>query len=217
VRQPLAELVIAGAQVEALRPYLELIADEVNVKSVVLSAEIERYASFSLQVNGRAVGPRLGSATKQVIAASKRGEWQSLDDGRARVAGQVLETSEFALGLVPKEGVACEALPGNDAIVVLDLELTPELIQEGKARDVVRVVQQARKEADLHVADRIRLVLDLPDDEWRGAAERFRDYIAAQTLAVELEVAGTADTEGLFRHDAKVGSAALSVALARAS
>ena len=91
--------------------------------------------------------------------------------------GETLLDGEYSLLLEPRDGVVCESLPGSDAIVVLDLELSAELLDEGLARDVVRAVQQARKEADLHVADRIRLELELPAHVAR-AVENFRGYVA---------------------------------------
>ncbi len=215
VRQPLAELTVAGAGAAALEPYAALIADEVNVKRVHFSEEIERFASLRLQVNARAIGPRLGGATKEVIAASKRGEWEPAGPGRVRVGGQELGVGEFELLLVPREGVACQALPGNIAIAVLDLTLTDELIDEGRARDVVRAVQQARKEAGLHVSDRIRLALTLPP-EWRAAVERHRDYVAEQTLAAQIGFEPGAAGAGASRHTAKLSDCELQVELLRA-
>jgi isoleucyl-tRNA synthetase len=214
VRQPLAELVIAGKSAAALEPYAALVADEVNVKRVRTSTELERYASFRLQVNARAIGPRLGGATKEVIAASKRGEWQPAGEGRVRVGGQELGPGEFELLLVPREGVACQALPGNDAIVVLDVALTDELVAEGRARDVVRAVQQARKEAGLQVSDRIRLALALPP-EWQSAVERHRAYVCEQTLATELGFELGAAGQGASRHQAELSDCKLELALAR--
>ena len=219
VRQPLAKLVVAGGDNEKIRPYLDLIADEVNVKQVKLSEEVEAYATFGLRVDAKALGPRLGKETKAVLAASKQGEWTSLEGGRVEVAGHLLEAEEFSLTLSPKEGISCQALPGNEAIVVLDLELSPQLVAEGRARDVVRVVQQARKEAGLHVADRIRLVLPLPDD-WRESVEAFRVYVSEQTLAEDLSLAPPGDEEsllaGLHRHSAKLGGQEVTIGLGRA-
>jgi len=227
VRQPLAELVVAGLSAERLRPYLDLICDEVNVKSVRLSEEIDEYATFRLQVNARALGPRLGKRTKQVIAASKKGDWRSLPDtdaggGQVEVAlddgGETLEEGEYSLLLQPKDGVACESLPGNDAIVVLDLELSADLVDEGLARDVVRAVQQARKEAEFHVADRIHLMLRLPD-RIASAVENFRAYVAEQTLAVELSIdRGDAGepSESASRHETQIGGETLHIAILRA-
>jgi isoleucyl-tRNA synthetase len=218
VRQPLQELVVAGGDNEKIRPYLDLIADEVNVKQVTLSEEIDAYATFGLRVDAKALGPRLGKETKAVLAASKQGQWSSLEEGRVEVAGHVLEAGEFSLTLSPREGIACRALPGNEAIVVLDLELSPELVAEGRARDVVRVVQQARKEAGLHVADRIRLVLPLPED-WREAVEAFRSYVSEQTLASELLLPRPGEEgsplSGLHLHPAKLGGQEVTIGLER--
>jgi len=216
VRQPLASLTLAGPGVAALAPYEDLLRDEVNVKQVRLAASIEEWASFQLQPNARLLGPRLGPAMKAVLAAAKQGSWKALPDGRVEVAGQVLEPGEFQLRLVPKPGVACEPLATNDAIAVLDLALTPELVEEGIARDVVRGVQQARKEAGLHVSDRIRLALVAPP-EWRGAIERHRGWIAEQTLALAVELVDALGHDTPARHEAAFGDHSLAIGVARAS
>jgi isoleucyl-tRNA synthetase len=213
VRQPLAELVVAGRGAGLLAPFSDLIADEVNVKNVRLTEEIGAYATFRLQVNARLVGPRLGGETKKVIAAARAGEWELGPGGSVTVAGQHLAAGEFELLLRPREGVACEGLSTNDAVAVLDLALTPELIAEGRARDVVRVVQQARKEADLHVADRIRLALTLSDD-WRDAVLSHREYVAEQTLASELILGDPGVSEG-FHHESILAGESIRVALTR--
>ena len=212
VRQPLAELVVAGSGTGALAPYAELIADEVNVKSVRFTEEIEAYATFRLQVNARAVGPRLGGDTKNVIQASKRGEWRDLGEGRIEVGDHTLVSGEFDLLLQPREGIACEALGGNEAIVILDLAIDDELLQEGMARDVVRTVQQARKEAGLHVSDRISLHLDLPE-AFQASVDRFRDYVAEQTLATEIQP--LEETSEVSRSEAQLGGATLRIGVRR--
>jgi len=214
VRQPLRRLTVAGAEVERLRPFLSLIQDEVNVKQVELSSEIERYATFRLQVNARALGKRLGPKMQEVLRGAKQGAWQKLPDGGIEVAGEVLGSGDFELLLKAKEGVACQSLSTNDAIVLLDLEIDEELAHEGRARDLVRAVQQARKEADLHVSDRIHLVLDLPP-EWVATAQRFREYIAEQTLARELDLEGDVRQHDLFVHEAKLGGASIQIGLAK--
>jgi isoleucyl-tRNA synthetase len=216
VRQPLASLTLAGAGVADLAPYEDLLREEVNVKQARFADSIEDWASFQLQVNARELGPRLGPEMKTVLAAAKRGDWRALPDGRAEVAGHSLAPGEFQLRLLPRPGVACEPLASNDAIAVLDLSLTPELVDEGVARDVVRGVQQARKEAGLHVSDRIRLVL-APPPAWRAAIERHRDWIAEQTLARSVELSEALGDDTLSRHEAVFGEHALSIGVARAS
>jgi isoleucyl-tRNA synthetase len=214
VRQPLRSLTVAGPGVSRLALYLDLLASEVNVKEVRLSESIEGFASFRLQVNARAIGPRLGKQTQQVIGAAKAGRWKKLDDGRVEVGGQVLEPEEHALGIEPREGVACQALPGHDGIVVLDFDLDEDLLREGDARDLVRAVQQARRDAGLHVADRIRLALGV-GGRVREAAEAFRAYLAENLLAAELSFDGAPAGEGWFEREASVAGEPVRIALAR--
>ncbi|MFP6661230.1 MAG: isoleucine--tRNA ligase [Myxococcota bacterium] len=212
VRQPLAELLIAGANLDGLSAHAALIADEVNVKAIRFSDEIDAYATFELKVNARAVGPRLGGETKAVIAASKRGEWEAAGNGRVRVAGHILEASEFEWNLRPKEGIACESLPGNDAIVVLDLAIDESLREEGRVRDLIRAVQQSRKDAGLNVSDRIALYLELPEN-FQVAVERHRDTLLEQTLSVEIR--DLADFSGSSVSETLVGDAALRIGIER--
>ncbi|MCX5737252.1 MAG: class I tRNA ligase family protein, partial [Proteobacteria bacterium] len=131
VRQPLAAMTIAGPGVSSLAPYEALLRDEVNVKTVRLAESITEWARFQLQVNARAAGPRLGTTMKSVLAAAKEGRFEELGYGRVRVADQVLESGEWQLRLEPKSGIACEPLASGNAIVVLDVTLSDELIAEG--------------------------------------------------------------------------------------
>jgi isoleucyl-tRNA synthetase len=127
------------------------------------------------------------------------------------VAGTVLHPGEFTVRLKPRDEVASRSLPGNDGVVTVDLEVTPALARLGLARDLVRAVQMARRDAGLHVADHIRLALDL-DDEARAAVESHRRYLMEQTLADELEMApvddSSANSSGLdYRARHQVGRA----------
>ncbi|MCH2186945.1 DUF5915 domain-containing protein, partial [Myxococcota bacterium] len=214
VRQPLRELIVAGQDLDAIGPYQDLIADEVNVKQVTLTDDIERYATFGLKVNAKVLGPRLGGEMKAVLAAAKQGQWGTDDEGRITVAGHTLEEAEFNLTLSPRSGVVCQALPGNDAIAVLDLALSPELIQEGQARDVVRAVQQARKEADLEITDRIRLILPI-EGAWREAVELFEEYIREQTLAAEVQLEIPANFSDFHQHPTQLGGETIRIGIER--
>jgi isoleucyl-tRNA synthetase len=186
-RLPLHRLTVAGRDVEGLAPLLDLVRDEVNVKEVVLSDDLESVGRFLLRPDARTLGPRLGRAVQDVIRAAKAGEWRTLDDGSVDVAGQVLAPGEFELALEPHEGAAAAPLSGNDAVVELDTEVTPELAAEGMARDVVRLVQQARKAAGLEVTDRISLTLGL-SEAVAAAVGAHRGWLADQVLATSVEV-----------------------------
>jgi isoleucyl-tRNA synthetase len=158
------------------------------VKEVQLVSEVGEVADHVLQVNPSTLGPRLGSATQQVIRAVREGAWTRTPEGDVEVAGHVLGQEDYFLSLVPKDPEASRALPGNDRVVSLSLEVTPELAREGLARDIVRQVQEARKTAGLDVSDHIRLVLYFPphEPELRHAAEEHRDLIAGETLSDEI-------------------------------
>ena len=205
VRQPLRALSVATDDPAAVEPYRALIAAELNVKSVELVALADGAAdrfgvTARLTVNARAVGPRLGKRVQDVIRAAKAGEWSQAPQGGVvvrTVDGEVaLYEGEFELTTVI-DGAGTEvgrdvaaAVLGDSGFVVLDLVLDEALRAEGLARDAVRVVQDARKAADLHVSDRIRLRLVVPGD-WVGAMEEHRGLIAHETLADDVAVIGS--------------------------
>ena len=137
-----------------------------------------------LTVNARAAGPRIGKEVQRVIVAAKKGFWEQ-DGDSVVVDGVQLLPAEFELELQSDdESNAITFLPGG-GFVLLDTVTTPELEGEGLARDVIRAVQQARKQADLDVSDRIRLTLATDAD---GVIDQHRDLIAAETLASSIEV-----------------------------
>jgi isoleucyl-tRNA synthetase len=184
VRLPLASLTVASPNASSLQNFLEIVKDEVNVREVLLTADVDAVASHELQVVPAVVGPRLGPNTQKVIVAVKKGEWTQ-EGETILVAGETLQPGEYALKLVTKSDSASAPLPGGAGVVLLDIHLTPELEAEGLARDVVRAVQQARRDADLNVSDRIVLTL--------GAEPAVQDQlapheglIAGETLAVEV-------------------------------
>ena len=188
VRLPLPGLTVAGRDLDALAPFVDLVTDEVNVKAVTFTDDLEAHGSFVLRPDGKSLGPRLGGEVQTVFKAAKAGDWTALDDGRVEVAGHVLEPSEYELALQAPDGVTAAALPGNDAVVALDTAVSPELEREGLARDLVRQIQDARKTEDLQVTDRIDLWIDDASDDVNAAAAEHGDYIKSQVLAVSLEL-----------------------------
>jgi isoleucyl-tRNA synthetase len=185
VRLPLPSLTVATSSATALEPFAGLVADEVNVKSVTFTADVAGHCSQVLTVVPRALGPRLGGQVQQVIRAVKAGEW-SLVDGRPVAAGVALEDGEYELRLVAADAEHSAPLPSGDGVVVLDTAVTPELEAEGVARDVIRVVQQARREAGLDVSDRVSVVVEGPPSV-TAAVTAHRDFVAAETLATSVE------------------------------
>lgn len=187
VRLPLASLTVAAPGAGALRPFADLVADEVNVKRVEFTEDVAGYSERVLTVVPRVLGPRLGGQVQQVIRAVKAGDW-SVSEGVVTAGGVALNEGEYELRLVVADADRSASLPGGEGLVVLDTEVTAELVVEGLARDVVRVVQQARREAGLDVSDRIRLTLSA-GPEVTAAVEAHRDFVARETLAVAVEFA----------------------------
>ena len=183
VRLPLARLTVVAPDVERLAGFAELIKDETNVKDLSLSADVAAHGRFEVTVNARAAGPRLGGDVQKVIKAVKAGDW-TMNNGRVVAGGIELLETEYTRKLVPKDQAGAVAeLPGNSGLVLLDTTVTPELAAEGLARDLVRVVQQARREAGLSVSDRINLVVDAPADVV-SAIRRHQNLVTSETLAL---------------------------------
>jgi isoleucyl-tRNA synthetase len=193
VRLPLGSLTVAHPGAPSLAPFADLIRDEVNVKDVRLEPDPASLGTFELAVNPRVLGPRLGGRVQEVIRAVKAGDWTKTGD-TVTAAGVDLGPEEYELKLVPggsgagaSAGTVTAALPGGVGLLALDTELTPELEAEGTARDVVRSVQQARRDAGLEVSDRIRLTIGA-DEATAAAVEAHAEFLKAETLAVELAV-----------------------------
>ena len=185
VRLPLSSMVIAGPGSSSLSNFLELLTDEVNVKEIKLIEDLDKYATYSLQPNGSLLGPRLGKEVQSVFAAAKSGDWELNEDGTAKVADVLLSEEEFELGLQPHEGITAATLNSGDAIIILDTEITENLAKEGIARDVIRQVQQARRDAELVVTDRIKIWLN-GGETILDSVKTFEEYVASQILATEI-------------------------------
>jgi len=191
VRLPLASATVATPDVDLVRPHLAIIRDELNVKEIVLTDDVAAHGRRELVLNPKALGPRLGGATQEVIVAHKRGDWEETGDG-VRVGSHDLVSGEFDFRLVSDSDGAAATLPRDGGIVVLDTAVTPELELEGVARDLIRRVQQERRDAGLDVSDRIRLTVGGPADVLE-ALEVHRDLVAGETLALEVLPGGAAD------------------------
>ena len=202
-RQPLRSARVAGRGATALEPFRDLIAAEINVKSVVLTEELDEGTRFVLRPRGEILGPLLGPATQAVMAAARAGEWTREAGGTVAVAGQSLTEDQYELVLETAEDRPSAALRTADLVVTLDVSLDDELRAEGAARHLVRVLQQGRRDCGLAVSDRIELALDLPAGLAAALAPHVR-YVADQVLATEVrhadlqgvEEAGTASIDG---------------------
>lgn len=214
VRQPLGRVVVfapAGSRsVLANKDMVDLVTDELNVKTIELAQDTSDILSFSIMPNNRILGPKMGSKLLKIRAALA-----SLDPGVAVTAlsgaklslvidGSPVELSpeEYIVNGQAKTGFAVKDEGG--LVVALDTVITPALEQEGLARELVRAIQALRKDAQFNIEDRIVTVLESDSAKVQSMASEFADYIRRETLSTELATgaagneyyAGEADLDG---------------------
>ena len=191
-RLPLPGLKVALPEADTLAPFESVIRDEVNVKNVELTQDVDSAGSFEVVVNAKVAGPKLGKDVQRAIKNVKAGNYVH-DGENVVVDGDLVLTPDlYTERLVAADPDSTARVEGMDGLVVLDTTLTEELEAEGWAADVIRGLQDARKNEGLDVSDRITVVLHVPADkeEW---ANRHADHIAAETLATSFTV--TTDTD----------------------
>ncbi len=194
VRQPLAALKLAGGDVKGLE---ELIEDELNVKKVEFIADETELCNISFKANFKTLGKKCGPKMKLVaagIAASKTMPTE--------VEGIALDPEDVIVTRSSKEGLV--VANAGSIVVGLETALTPELIQEGNAREFVSNVQSMRKEADFEVTQRITIAVEA-DAEMKASLEAHLDYVKNETLATEVVFAANdAEAIDLNGHSTKI-------------
>lgn len=212
VRQPIAKAIIDRANEAVMKDLVPLIQEELNVKAVEFSQNINEYMNFTLKPNfavlGKKLGPKLKEFSKglesldtaEAVAKLQKGESIALD-----LAGDKFEfTNDDVLTTVsPKEGF--DVASDNNLFIVLDTNLTQELIDEGYAREFISRIQQMRKAKDLQMMDKIKITFHA-GEEIQKAVEIHKAYIQEETLATEIVFAEAADmeTDVLNGHETKM-------------
>jgi isoleucyl-tRNA synthetase len=187
VRQPLGRMWILsldGAAPELDDDLRAQVGQELNIKQVLVGGDTEALVTRELKLNFAILGTKLGPAMKEVSKAAKDGAWTPGDAGTVTIAGHTLEPGEFDLQYAGRAGLT--AAGDRNLLVVIDTAITEELLREGYAREIVRAVQDLRKQAGYNVEDRIRVYFDTADERVRAVVAAFGSYIAEETLAHEL-------------------------------
>ncbi|MBA6435434.1 isoleucine--tRNA ligase [Streptomyces sp. GMR22] len=212
-RQPLSRALVAASGFEALGAELRAqIEEELNVSSLASLSEVGgSLVDTTAKANFRALGKRFGKGTQPVAKAIAEADAAALSvalrEGNASVVvdGETvaLSSDEVIITETPREGWSVASDAG--ATVALDLEITPELRRAGLARDAIRLIQEARKNSGLDVADRIALRWESADEELRRALVDHAELIADEVLATDF-AAGEADAAyGAPFEDAPLG------------
>ncbi len=156
-RLPLNKLIIAVEDHKQIMAFSDLIKDEINVKGIEFINQVDQIAKLELSLVPSLIGPRVGKDTPVVMAAARQNNWIRNDQGKIEIAGIELLENEAEVKLVPIDNVDSRVLSEYGCVIKLDLVLTQELENEGLSRDIIRFIQQARKDADLVVTDKIKV------------------------------------------------------------
>ena len=188
VRQPLKLATIAFAKDLNISDQINTIKEELNVKELCFLDDPEKLADIIVKPNAKLLGPRFGKKVQEIIKKAKSGNFEKVSESEYLVCGEKISSEELEIAYIGKEGKGIAS--GNGIVVSLDFEITKELQLEGQARDLVRMIQEMRKEADYDVSDRILLDVQGADE----VLEKFSEYICSETLG-ELASVESADRE----------------------
>ena len=193
VRQPLKEILVDGKYESIIGDLTPLIKEELNIKDVLFESKLDAYMNYSLKPNFKVAGPVLGKNIKAFGAALAQADPAATvaaleADGKIALDlnGESMEISKDMVDvkISAKEGFAVAM--ENNVFTILDTTVTPELAEEGLARELVSKVQQMRKQNDYEMMDKIHIYLSA-DDDVAKAVEDYREYIMKETLAESIE------------------------------
>jgi isoleucyl-tRNA synthetase len=205
IRQPLAALHLVtrdAAERAVLMEMEEILRDELNVKRVAFRDNEEDLVEYSAKANFRVLGKELGKDMKAAAEAIERlsgAEIASLLEGSVlelEVAGRTVEVTKDKVDIRRAEKEGLKVLNEGSLTVALDMEISEELVAEGYVRDLVRGVQNLRKEGGLEVTDRIKLAL-AGDADLKRALDAFMEFVSSETLATSVTWAEGAAVPGL--------------------
>lgn len=190
VRQPLALVQLAlpaNVSKKSVLDQKEVILEELNVKELELLKDAQDVITRIVIPNARVLGPKYGANVQEIIKKAKAGDFEVDENGSVKIGEYTLSGDEVEVGFQGKEGYDVASMDGVS--VVLDTTVTDELQKEGHARDIVRQIQDLRKEAGYNVDDRIYILVQT-DGELEQSVQAFADYIKRETLAIELQDSG---------------------------
>lgn len=199
VRQPLAAMYVPEKYKPIVEKMFSLIQEEVNIQAVRYVAEDDDFVRYELKPEFKVMGPKYGKLMKQIGSALQNVKGQdmlaafnSAGTFPLEVEGSVLQLvpEDVAVHIIPREGFVFESMKG--LFVALDTHLTPELLLEGYARELINKIQYSRKEQGFQIMDRVR-VLWSGDEDISQAIALHGDYILSETLADTLTEAPDRD------------------------
>ena len=191
VRQPINEVILDGKNEQIIGDLVDLIKEELNVKNVIFENDLGKYMNYSVKPNFKVAGPIFGASMKlftEALAKLNTNEIETLNQGNS--IKLIVDNKEYDINhelvdirISSKEGF--NVAEENNNFIILDTELTDELIKEGIVRELISKVQNLRKEKNFEIMDRINLYISC-DEYILSIVEEYKDMIKKEVLALEI-------------------------------
>jgi isoleucyl-tRNA synthetase len=191
VKTPMASLTVIHQDQQLLDGISKLetyIKSELNIKEIKYSTQEDNYIKLYAKPNSRVLGKRLGKSFGKFMGLIKNIDSKTLKEyeasGEMTLSGEKLTGDDIYVYREPKEGA--DVLSNRWITIDMDTELTPELINEGLAREVVNRIQRSRKDLNFNVEDRIKLKVNASSN-LKDVITFFSEYIKRETLTIDIE------------------------------
>lgn len=209
VRLPLSKITVCG-DFSLNNEYIELIKQEVNVKEIeVFNGNLDEIAKKEVILDMKGCGKQFGSRLKDILQAQKEGNFE-VKNSVLYIAGVEIPENLFKITYKPNNGTKAVICSEHNVLVMMDTNITPELQIEGLARDLVRTIQQTRKDKNLQISDHIDTEIYATDDVFNNVINEWGEYIKEQTLSNNLELKKQEVKENLVEIDGYKFSVAIS-------
>ena len=198
VRMPLKSITICGNS-NLDNDCLDLIKQEVNVKNIeIFEDNLDKIAKKEVVLNMKECGRLFGSKLKNILSEQKAGNWQ-ITNNKLQIAGLELEKELFDIIYKSKDGKKTIACQNFNLLVMINTEQTRDLIIEGLSRDLIRIIQQTRKDNGLEISDKINVILNTKDPIFEEILSIWKDYIMEQTLSKNMEIKNETSNEEIIK------------------
>ena len=191
VRQPINEVILDGKNEQIIGDLVDLIKEELNVKNVIFESDLGKYMNYSVKPNFKVAGPIFGASMKsftETLTKLNTNEIETLNKGNS--IKLIVDNKEYVINhelvdirISSKEGF--NVAEENNNFIILDTELTDELIKEGIVRELISKVQNLRKEKNFEIMDRINLYISC-DEYILSIVDEYKDMIKKEVLALEI-------------------------------
>tara|TARA_B100001029_G_scaffold71387_1_gene58203 strand:- start:43609 stop:46752 length:3144 start_codon:yes stop_codon:yes gene_type:complete len=186
VRQPLNEITIVGEDLSWLKEFESYVIDEVNAKKMTIEENSDSLYRNKIKINLRKMGPKLGKNTGKYMQAANEFKWTLNDDETVTLLDITLGKDEYILEKESNPGTEAREINDGNIVVSLNIDIDEELKIEGIARDILRAIQNKRKDENFDISDKINIKI-YGEQVIEETIEKYGNYITSNSLAEKIE------------------------------